>query len=135
MNIQENLNEFDYIIFKVYYKHGESQTKICNSFYECFEEVLDTILEFLENDIDIFHDLDNDNLTTIYMRYEKLCKINKKTLNVEESYSFFSNEIKVNEEQFLEDVLNMNTYIYECFDSWSIRNIFKIQKQKYTYFE
>jgi len=60
MNIQENLNEFDYIIFKVYYKHGESQTKICNSFYECFKEVLDTILEFLENDIDIF--LDNDNL-------------------------------------------------------------------------
>ena len=38
-----NDNEYDYIIFSVYYKHGESETKICNSFYSLFKKVLKTI--------------------------------------------------------------------------------------------
>ena len=149
-----NDSEYDYIIFSAYYKHGETETKICNSFYSLFKEVLKTIFEFTgkyldsqEDEEDYEEDTPENNkeiLETykdIYMKYKKLFEKRKHTNRDDLCFSIFMNEIAIKnkdqsdiEKEFLEDILFMNKYLLEECESWSIRTICKIKKNSYSYF-
>lgn len=45
--VDANECNYDYVIFKVYYKYGETETKICNSFYSLFKIIVESADSFI----------------------------------------------------------------------------------------
>jgi hypothetical protein len=150
-----NINdEYDYIVFSVYYKHGENDIKVCKSFYLLFKEVLKTIFDFQceyfflkdsEEDPDEYIDENSKKLLIkyepVFMKYKKFFEERRNESCVEVCYSILMNEIAFNCENnsefetiFLEDVMFINKFLKKNCETWSIRNIYKIKKNSYTTF-
>ena len=109
----------NYIIFSAYYKHGETETNLSNSFQGCFGELVQSIYDFIQN----YEDDEIEDMEVYFNKYKVLFETERDASNKEKLYQIFMDKIKCSEEELFKDVIEMNKVLYE--NDWSIRTIIK----------
>jgi len=144
---------YDYISFESYYKHGETLTKVHNSFYDFFIKtlhgnIISFLMKILENEEIKKEDEEEGYIVEENEEEKEKSRINKeyynkyKDLYIRDSYKrsnsdtqleyfkILTEKIEPNEEKCFQEIIVMNELIQ--YSEWSIRSIIKVKKDSYS---